>query len=200
MEASVSALEKKVQGQHASEDHDGIRRRAFRRQIGQFAEDDGKDHHRQKWPDQRPRGPNHGLLVADRDIAPSQHPKELAILPKISPIMAFGATGFNNNFVRHLHVRKEGGDDCSDQHTLNTTLFPPKRKKCRGAATHNGAAVVLSGGHGGAVPPRGSLLIGSSLKGAIVSRLYGFDPVEPPISVSLPEIVLWVGRAFISTE
>ena len=79
--------------------------RPFRGQIGQFAENDGKDHHGQERPDHSPRSSNHRLLVADGHVPPGQHAKQLAILPKITPIMAFGATGFDDGFL-HQTTRK----------------------------------------------------------------------------------------------
>ena len=92
-------------GQHAGEDHQRIGRRAVRGQLGQFAEDDGEDHHRQERADERPGGPDHRLLVAHRDVAPSQDLKKLAVLPQVTPIVPLGAAGLDDQFVRHGRKR-----------------------------------------------------------------------------------------------
>ena len=97
---------KETPGQHAGKDHQRIGRRAVRRQLGQFAEDDREDHHGQKRADERPGGPDHRLLVAHRNVAPGQHLKQLAVLPQVAPIVALGTAGFDDGFLhRHLNSK-----------------------------------------------------------------------------------------------
>ena len=93
---------KEAPGQHAGKDHQRVGRRAVRRQLGQLAEDDGEHHHRQERPDQRPGGPDHRLLVAHRDVAPSQDLKQLAVSPQVTPIVALGPARLDDQLVRHI--------------------------------------------------------------------------------------------------
>jgi hypothetical protein len=44
----------------------------------------------------RPGHADHRLLVADKTIAPSEKVKQLPIAPEIMPVLAFSATGFND--------------------------------------------------------------------------------------------------------
>ena len=104
LEASASAVAKKAPRQHAGKDHQRIGRVAVRRQLGQFAEDDREHHHRQERADERPGGANHRLLVAYRDVAPSQDLKQFAVMPQIAPIVPLGAAGFNDQFVTFTNI------------------------------------------------------------------------------------------------
>jgi hypothetical protein len=80
-------------------DHKRIRRRAIRWQVSQFAEKDGEDYHGQKWPDERPRRPDHRLLVAHSDVAPSQDSKKFPVTPQVMPIVPFGSSRFDDQHV-----------------------------------------------------------------------------------------------------
>jgi len=68
----------------------------------QLVEDDREDHHHQEWSNQRPGDTDHGPLVAHRNIAPRKHLEELTVTPQVLPVMTLGATGFDNEFLRHL--------------------------------------------------------------------------------------------------
>ena len=105
LEASAERGGEETPRQHAGEHHQRIGRRAVRGQLGQLAEDDGEDHHRQERPDERPGGADDRLLVAHRDIAPRQDLEKLPISPQIAPVVAFGAAGLDDQFIRHCRVR-----------------------------------------------------------------------------------------------
>jgi len=47
----------------------------LRGKLRQLAEHIGEDHHREERPDYRPGRAYHSLLVANRNVAPSQHAK-----------------------------------------------------------------------------------------------------------------------------
>src|SRR5438067_2328774 len=49
---------------------------------GEVPEDDGEDGHRQQGLKDRPRSPQHRLLVAHLDVAPGQEVEQLAIAPQ----------------------------------------------------------------------------------------------------------------------
>jgi hypothetical protein len=97
---------KKGPRQHAGEDHESVRSRSFSGEFGHFTEDDGENDHRQKWPDQRPSDANDRLFVPDGNIAPSQYPKQLPVMPKITPIIFFGTAGFKNGHHRDVEKLK----------------------------------------------------------------------------------------------
>ena len=44
---------------------------------------------------------NDGLLIANRKIAPGKHLKQLAITPKLEPIISLTATGLNHQKMLH---------------------------------------------------------------------------------------------------
>ena len=68
--------------QHARKDHDRIGRGALARQVGEPAEHDRKHHHREKRANNRPGDADDGLLVADRDIAPSEDREQARDRPR----------------------------------------------------------------------------------------------------------------------
>jgi len=61
-------------------------RHPIRRQLGDPPEDDGKDDHRQKRPDERPQNADRSLLVADDDVAPGEERQQLPRLPDLSQL------------------------------------------------------------------------------------------------------------------
>ena len=95
---------KKLPRQQARKNHQRIRGRAFGRQFGDFAENEGEHHHRQKRPDQCPYQADDGLLVSDRHVAPGQHVKKLPVAPQVAPIVALGAAGFDDEDFFRLHA------------------------------------------------------------------------------------------------
>jgi hypothetical protein len=99
---------KKSPGQHSSEDHESVRRRAFSGKFGHFAEDDGENDHRQKWPNQGPSDADDSLFVANGNIAPGKYLKELSVVPEIAPIVFFGTAGFKNGHHRGVEKLKLG--------------------------------------------------------------------------------------------
>ena len=87
--------------QHAGEHHQRVGRVAIRRQLGDSAEDDGEDNHGQERPDHRPGSADHRLLVAHRQIAPSEHIEQFAITPQIAPIVALLPSRLDDDDVGH---------------------------------------------------------------------------------------------------
>ncbi len=91
-------------GQHPREHHQRVRGVAVGGQLGDAAEDDGKDHHRQNRPDHRPGRADDRLLVAHRDIAPRQDVEQLAIAPQVAPVIALLEASLYDDHVRHQDI------------------------------------------------------------------------------------------------
>jgi hypothetical protein len=75
---------------------------AFRRQLGDTAENDGQYQHGQQRPNECPQHPDYGLLITHRQIASSEHSKQLAIAPEVEPIVTLSFTHFYDDRVVHL--------------------------------------------------------------------------------------------------
>src|SRR5262249_31837527 len=90
---------KETPREHPSEDHQRVGRRTFRGQFGQLPEEDREHHHGQERSDDGPGRTDHGLFVANGDIAPSENLKEFAVTPQVDPIMAFGTATFYDEHV-----------------------------------------------------------------------------------------------------
>src|SRR5207244_13318666 len=86
---------------HAGEDQQGVRRARLARQTRDPAEDDREHHHRQQRPDDRPDDADRGLLVANGDVAPREHVKQLAIPPQIAPVVLVRASRLEDDFQAH---------------------------------------------------------------------------------------------------
>ena len=63
-----------------------------------------------------PKRPNHcpdnaddGLLVSDEDVAPGEKVEQLAIAPEITPVVAFGAAGLDDEVGEHGAGSEERG-------------------------------------------------------------------------------------------
>jgi len=60
-------------------------------------------------------GPEHAdcrLLVADHHVAPRKDVEQFAITPEVAPVLAFGATGFDDQDVfthAQIRVKRSGG-------------------------------------------------------------------------------------------
>ncbi len=89
---------KKRPGQHPREYHQRIGRRAFCWKFRDAPEDDSEHRHRENGSDDGPQSTDDSLLVADGHVAPREHLKQLAIAPKITPIILLRAAGLENNF------------------------------------------------------------------------------------------------------
>ena len=69
---------------------------AVARKLGDAAEDEGKDDHREQRAQDGPQDPDDGLFVAHEDVAPGEEVEEFAVAEKIAPVIPFGVTGLDN--------------------------------------------------------------------------------------------------------
>ena len=89
--------------QHCGKDHDGVRD-AITRKLGNPAKDENENDHGQKWAEHRPKNSNYGLLVTHEHVAPGEKIKELAVPEQVSPVIALGMPGFDDDFGGHEMV------------------------------------------------------------------------------------------------
>ena len=87
LDASDNAPEKKVHGSMPA------------KTISAYGAVPSEDYHGQRWPDERPRRPDHRLLVAHSDVAPSQDSKKFPVTPQVMPIVPFGSSRFDDQHV-----------------------------------------------------------------------------------------------------
>ncbi len=83
-------------GHEAREHHNGVGCLAFARQVCQLAKDNREDHHGEKGADERPCYADHSLLVADRDVPPSEDEEQLPVFPEVAPVVALSAAGLEH--------------------------------------------------------------------------------------------------------
>jgi len=86
-DASPTAAAKKLQGSMPA------------KTISAYGAVPSEDYHGQRWPDERPRRPDHRLLVAHSDVAPSQDSKKFPVTPQVMPIVPFGSSRFDDQHV-----------------------------------------------------------------------------------------------------
>ncbi len=61
-------------------------RHAVRREVGEPAEDEREDDHREEGLEDRPGHPDGRLLVAHRDVAPDERSQQLAVVPQLPDV------------------------------------------------------------------------------------------------------------------
>src|SRR5437016_4746152 len=88
-------------GQHRSEDQDWIRD-TIGGQLSDPAKYNGKNKHCQKGTDYCPSNADRSLLVADVNVSPGEDVEKLAVAPKVTPIILFGAAGFDQELLHTI--------------------------------------------------------------------------------------------------
>ena len=87
---------KELPGKHGGKDQDWIRD-AIGGQFCESAKNETENNHRQERAQNGPENPDDCLLVADQNVAPCQERKELAVAPKVRPVVALGFSGLDDH-------------------------------------------------------------------------------------------------------
>src|SRR5262249_22946955 len=88
-------------GQQSGEHEQRVWDVGGRRQLGDFAEHEREHDHRDERPDQGPGDADDSLFVADEDVAPGEEIEQLAVPPKVAPVLALGAAGLDDYGFTH---------------------------------------------------------------------------------------------------
>jgi len=91
--------------------------------VEQLVEDDREHDHRQEGLQDRPGHPQHGLLVADEDVAPGEEVEQLAVLPQLPEPEPHPPLGRPDDQGGHRRATSISGD-CHDRLTP-----PPMRRE-----------------------------------------------------------------------
>lgn len=94
----AEGIGEELPGQHAGHDEERIGDGRVGVELGNAAEDDGENHHSEEGADDSPGDTDDGLFIADEDVAPGEEIEELAKAPEVSPVIFFGASGFEDDF------------------------------------------------------------------------------------------------------
>jgi len=93
--ALAQGVGKELPGKHGGI-HEYRVRHPFGGKLRELAEDDGEDDHGEQRADNAPGNADDCLLVADKHITPGEKVKQLAVPPEVGPVVALGASGFDD--------------------------------------------------------------------------------------------------------